>query len=59
MHLTGSPVAKNYSNSNTKEPDFEVTTNPNSSKRTFKLPVFGIGYWLLVIGDWLLVSGYW
>gem|GEM_PF-6156781 len=45
MHLTGSPVAKNYSNSNTKEPDFEVTTNPNSSKRTFKLPVFGIGYW--------------
>lgn len=55
MHLTDSAVAKNHSNSNTKKPDFEVETILNRSKRTFKLPVFGIVCWLLVIGCWLFV----
>ena len=59
MHLTDSAVAKNHSNSNTKKPDFEITTNPNPPMRAFKLPVFGIGCWLLVIGYWLLVIGCW
>ena len=59
VHLKDSAVAKNHSNSNTKKPDFEVETILNRSKRAFKLPVFGIVCWLLVIGCWLLVIGYW